>query len=173
MGSGARDWFDRIPFIHFGKQRRSQSSDRPERVSLAVAPITPQVIEIDCADPARTSIAARLAEGHVILLRNVTGVRRLRAALEEYLRASDPAGVSDHAAFFANGAPPGVATVLALSRAIKAVRADRFVVGTAFLAAYFRKLRLCATGRLDGGDPAAGASVGNRQRRSNVRSFRR
>jgi hypothetical protein len=88
----------------------------------------PEVLEIDAASPARTAVARHLAEGHIVLLRNIDAIRRLRAAIEDHVRSADPSGAAGQAAFFAaEGAPPSLPTVVALSRAIKAVRTDRFV----------------------------------------------
>lgn len=106
-------------------------------------------IGIDASGPARGTVAQLLAQGRVIILRNVAAIRQFRAAVEDYVRLQDPASASDLAAFYAGGTPPSVATALALSNAIKTVRTDRFL--SRCLAPFIAELGFGAPVRLDGG----------------------
>ena len=108
-------------------------------------------IEIEAASAKRTAAASLLTAGQVIILRNIDAIRHFRAAIEDHIRSGDPAGAVGLTAFFAEGIPPGVPTVLALSRAIKAVRSDRFL--SRCLAPLIAEFGFNPPVRLDGGIP--------------------
>lgn len=109
------------------------------------------VFEIDASAPERAAVAQRLMAGHIVLLRNCDAIRRFRVALNDYARANDPAGCPDLDAFYSEGRPPSVPTTLAVSRALKKARADRFL--SRCLAPLIGEMGFGPPVRLDGGIP--------------------
>ncbi len=112
---------------------------------------SPDFVEIDAAGRRRTEAASLLAGGQIILLRNVDGIRRLRAAMIEHAEVQHPGANDELAEFCERGGIPSLPTVLALSRAIKAVRTDRFL--SRCLAPLIAEQGFVPPVRLDGGIP--------------------
>jgi hypothetical protein len=111
----------------------------------------PQMIEIDAASPRRADVANLLSAGHVVILRNIDGIRRLRAAMIAYAE-TQYAGVGRELTAFCESADiPSLLAVLALSRAIKAVRSERFL--SRCLAPLIAEGGFAPPVRLDGGIP--------------------
>ncbi len=111
----------------------------------------PEIIEIDAGDPARTAIAQHLTQGHIVLLRNIDAIERLRSAIADFVCSSDEARSVELEAFFEKGVPPSIPTVLELSRAIKVARADRFL--SRCIAPLIAECGFKPPVRLDGGIP--------------------
>lgn len=111
----------------------------------------PEIIEIDALSDKRTEIAGQLAAGQVVILRNVEGIRRLRAAMVEYAEAHQPDAGKEIVEFCERGRIPSLPTILALSHAIKAVRTNRFL--SRCLALLIAEQGFVPPVRLDGGIP--------------------
>jgi len=111
----------------------------------------PQVFEIDAAGPRRADVASLLSAGHVVILRDVEGIRRLRAAMIAYAEAQQAGAGRELTAFCESGDIPPLPAVLALSRTIKAARSERFV--SRCLAPLIAEEGFIPPVRLDGGIP--------------------
>jgi hypothetical protein len=110
-----------------------------------------QAIEIDAASPQRADVAKLLTAGHIVILRNIDGIRQLRAGMIAYAEAQHAGAGHELMAFCESADIPGLPAVLALSRAIKAVRSERFL--SRCLAPLIAEGGFAPPVRLDGGIP--------------------
>lgn len=108
-------------------------------------------VETEAASPRSREMGGLLAKGQIVILRNIDGIRRLRAAMIEYAELQQPGAGGEVLAFCERGLMPSLPAVLALSRAIKAVRSERFL--SRCLAPLIAEQGFAAPVRLDGGIP--------------------
>jgi len=110
-----------------------------------------KVLEFDGSNVENAGIACLLAAGHVVILRNLREIHRLREQLIRYVDAHAPNGAEEVSLFYRDGTPPSLQTLVALSDAIKQIRTFRFV--SIYLARLVSSMGFGTPVRLDGGIP--------------------
>lgn len=113
--------------------------------------VTSPAVEIDARTDERATVAARLARGEVVLLRGIDAIATFREGFVEAVGAGTAGGRAEMDGFLGSARIPSLATLSAVARTIRQVRARRYL--SQCLAPFVAQLGFQGPVRLDGGIP--------------------